>query len=704
MNGHELIAPLPGHRWIVGAVVLVGAVLRLAALGDYPLAINQDELSNIYDGWSLATTGSDRFGSTMPAIVRGFGEYDWRPSLQAWLCALPAAAGGFSVAGGRLPSALLGVASLVLLYLLVRELAGRATGLLALAFAALSPWHLLYSRMAHEGAALPPFLVVLALFLWQRSARAGFPPALTALLGLVVGSGANAYQSTRLIAVLLCAAAGLHVLLAGLRGGRRWPAVLGGIGALAAGALVGAAPQLLVAVHEPARFFARARERMLPHAGLADLARQAAHGLATNLAPRYLFLSFPSYNNLSMGRALPFEAGLFYPGLVLGWLAVPRRNRRFLAVLAFALLAAVLPAALTDTEPHALRASAASLLVPAFSALGAAAFCVLWLRLLGAMLHAGRSGRLLDETPARRLLAGAWQALALLFALVAGGAIVTSYASSERMRDAGHQHLMVETAARLGELAPAYDEVLFQPFGIQPYLYVAAFGGMTPTAFQAAERSFSWGGWDECNRLGKVRFTDTVEAHREWVAAGRPRWLFVTPHGRPQGSRTVAEVVVLGQRVVFSEPGVLPGLALTDAVPLSSLPPLAADCAFAEPKMDRSFNGEPLILDGVQYAHGVGMHAPCAVSWAVPPGSTTLHALVGVAEQARACARGEVVFEVRDQDGRLLYSSGVVTAADRARDLTVALRGVTTVTLAVLEGERGRDCDHADWASAVFVR
>jgi alpha-galactosidase len=120
--------------------------------------------------------------------------------------------------------------------------------------------------------------------------------------------------------------------------------------------------------------------------------------------------------------------------------------------------------------------------------------------------------------------------------------------------------------------------------------------------------------------------------------------------------------------------------------------------------MDRSFNGDPLVLDGIRYERGIGVHAPCALSWRVPAGATALRAVVGVAEQARGCGRGDVVFEVYDQAGRPLFSSGLLTSADGARSVDVPLHGVDAVTLAVLEGRRGRDCDHADWADAAFVR
>jgi len=701
------VADLPCHRGLVVAALVLGAVLRLFSLGDYPLAVGPEELSNLVDGWSLATTGADRFGAELPLVQRGPGEGEQRPALQAWLCAAPQAFTGFSVAAGRLPSALLGIVTLALLVLVVRELAGRTAALIALIFAALSPWHLLYSRMAHQDAVLPAFFVLLALVLWHAAAASGFAPVRVAVLGLAVGLAANAGQPAFLASTVVGAGALAHLFATGASRGR-WRPLAAATVVLAAAVLVGALPQVVASTRSPDGLLGLAPGGVLPHSGLLDLVWQTVRGLAVNLDPRHLFFSFGVVDNLSVGRALPIEAVLFYPGLLLGWLAVPRKAIPLLASAYLALFAALLPAALTDPAPNALRASAASVLVPAFSALGAAALGAGLTRLVAGMLIAGRaavpragSGH---ASPATRLLGGAYAVLVMLLALALGAAGVARYARSEELRDAGQQHLLVQTAARLGELAPAYETVVFEPFGAMTCLYLAAFGGMTPAELQAAGAGPATGAADDCRPLPKYHFSDVATGAREWERAGRPRTLVVTPHGRPAAARSVAEVEFRGKRVFLYEMTPVPVAPPDGVVPLSALPPARVDCPFAPAQMDRSFNGDPLVLDGIRYERGIGVHAPCALSWRVPAGATALRAVVGVAEQARGCGRGDVVFEVYDQAGRPLFSSGLLTSADGARSLDVPLRGVDAVTLAVLEGRRGRDCDHADWADAAFVR
>ena len=75
MNASEG-AERAGRRELVfvAILLLVGFWLRLDALDQYPLGVHQDELSNIYDGYSIPETGNDRLGDKYPLQVRGFGD------------------------------------------------------------------------------------------------------------------------------------------------------------------------------------------------------------------------------------------------------------------------------------------------------------------------------------------------------------------------------------------------------------------------------------------------------------------------------------------------------------------------------------------------------------------------------------------------------------------------------------------------------
>ena len=136
---------------------------------------------------------------------------------------------------------------------------------------------------------------------------------------------------------------------------------------------------------------------------------------------------------------------------------------------------------------------------------------------------------------------------------------------------------------------------------------------------------------------------------------------------------------------------------------LSALEPSRVDCSFAPPRMDASFDGSPIYVGALQYTRGVGMHAPCEVSWAVPDGAATFQAVVGLQPSARGCPDAAVRFELQDETERRIYRSPIVTLASPHLAIAVSVSGVKTLTLVATEGGNGRDCDHASWAEAAFV-
>lgn len=492
-RAREHFPTLPGHRVVLGGFLLIGVLLRLLFLGDYPLPMHQDELSNAYDGYCLAETGADRFGSRFPFIVRGFGNLDYRPALQAWLSAASVSVLGFSVAAGRLPSALLGVLALVLLWQYMHTLAGRAAALAAVALGALSPWHVLYSRIAHEGTSLPPFFVIAALLLWQRALLRRYSARSLAAVGFCLGLATSSYQATKLIALGLFVAVALDALWTTWRRTRSVRRLLVPLAVLAGAALLGALPQVWVMLTDPAHFFSRASDRVLWHRGEAGLVMPYLRNLVANLSPRYLFLSFGEYNFLSIARGLPVEVVFFYVGLAGSWFALKRTRRRSLVHLVVALVLCNLPAALTENEPHALRASGTSILLPALSALG---IVVVGCLLLWAV------SRLSGADAVRSGVGGAYLAVVLAAVVAFGGARVAAYVGSEEMRDIQQQHVLVRLGERLGALQSDYAGVVVEPFGIQAYLYVAAFAGISPADFQRMDKVILPETWDRCTALG----------------------------------------------------------------------------------------------------------------------------------------------------------------------------------------------------------
>ncbi|GAF94769.1 unnamed protein product, partial [marine sediment metagenome] len=120
------------QRWI-WAILLLAAGLRLIGLGAVPPALSADEASNAYDGYCLLETHRDRWGQPWPIVLRAFGDADYRPALMAYLTVPFQALLGSRhiVTAARLPAAILGVVTVLCLYLFAGRVFGRRTAVIA---------------------------------------------------------------------------------------------------------------------------------------------------------------------------------------------------------------------------------------------------------------------------------------------------------------------------------------------------------------------------------------------------------------------------------------------------------------------------------------------------------------------------------------------------------------------------------------------
>ncbi len=144
-------------------------------------------------------------------------------------------------------------------------------------------------------------------------------------------------------------------------------------------------------------------------------------------------------------------------------------------------------------------------------------------------------------------------------------------------------------------------------------------------------------------------------------------------------------------------------LATGPQVSLTELKPIAVTFGFAPPKVDRTWAGTLIVMAGVPYAHGLGTHAWCRMTYAVPPGATAFQAVIGFSDEVRECDAAGVTFQVRDHNDAVLFDSGFMDALATPHPVHVDLHGAAAITLVVTEGDNGRDCDHANWAAPAFL-
>lgn len=158
-------------------VLVIAAILRFWQLTFVPPALDWDEVSNAYNGYSILVTGRDEFGQSFPILFRAYDGYV--PPVLIYLNTLSTRIFGLNEFAARFPNALLGTLTVLGVYLLVAKIHSRSVpstinvhsgsenknrvALLAALFLAIAPWHIIYSRI-NVFATTPIFFVVFATY------------------------------------------------------------------------------------------------------------------------------------------------------------------------------------------------------------------------------------------------------------------------------------------------------------------------------------------------------------------------------------------------------------------------------------------------------------------------------------------------------------------------------------------------------------
>jgi 4-amino-4-deoxy-L-arabinose transferase-like glycosyltransferase len=188
---------------LIITILILAAILRLFMLDKFPSGFNADEASIGYNAWSLIETGKDEHGVSWPLVFRSFDDY--KPPLYFYLVLPFVKVLGLTVIAVRLPSALLGIGSVLLLFLLTKRLfpdkiKSRLPELSALMLT-ISPWHLQFSRGGWE-VNVATFFILLAIIFFLKSLE---KPKYLFLFGISTVLSLYTYHSARIIAPVLFA-------------------------------------------------------------------------------------------------------------------------------------------------------------------------------------------------------------------------------------------------------------------------------------------------------------------------------------------------------------------------------------------------------------------------------------------------------------------------------------------------------------------
>jgi hypothetical protein len=128
------------------------------------------------------------------------------------------------------------------------------------------------------------------------------------------------------------------------------------------------------------------------------------------------------------------------------------------------------------------------------------------------------------------------------------------------------------------------------------------------------------------------------------------------------------------------------------------------------PQANRSNRGEPIKINREQYEHGIGIHAPCALSYELEPEYKRFVGLAGVDEHLIGRSNGSnlamypsVVFKVFI-DGKQAAASPVMRILSPAWRFDVDIpQGARVINLVAMDAGDGTREDYADWANAGFI-
>ncbi len=346
------------------SILILAAILRFWQLNTVPPGLNWDEVSLGYNSYSIFETGKDEWGEFLPLSFRAYGDY--KLPGYVYLDVPFIAVFGLNEWSVRLPSALLGIGFVIMIFLILRNLSNTTTAIWGALLSTTLPWTIIVSRIALE-ATLTLFLTALSFYLFLLGLKKNYFLIFSALtFGLTIFS----YNSSRIATLMLVtilsvfywkelknynrqaifailifltffAIALPKALLQDSSARYRWTKILdeGAINHIEEQRRISTLPPLLTKLSaNKVTFFIT----------------EASKNYVSHFNPDFLFINGGSNYQFSVpGSGLIFP--ILAPFLLLGFWQIFKEKKKWqLFSLAWLLIAPV-PAAITRDSPHALR-------------------------------------------------------------------------------------------------------------------------------------------------------------------------------------------------------------------------------------------------------------------------------------------------------------------------------------------------------------
>lgn len=144
---------------ILYIILVFGFLSRLLVINILPNGLNVDEASSGYEAYSILNYGIDRNGNSLPVFLLSWGS--GQNALLTYLMIPFVALFGLSELTVRLPLALIGCGSLIVMYYLLKNIFNnKNVAIIGLAFFVICPWHIMKSRWGLESNIFPDMILL----------------------------------------------------------------------------------------------------------------------------------------------------------------------------------------------------------------------------------------------------------------------------------------------------------------------------------------------------------------------------------------------------------------------------------------------------------------------------------------------------------------------------------------------------------------
>lgn len=143
-------------------MLILASFLRFWQLSSVPPSLSWDEVAIGYNAYSILKTGNDEYGVHLPLLFRSFDDYKLPGMI--YTVAISEKIFGLNEFAVRLPSTLFGILTVLVGYLLLKEILNKKAALFGSLMLAINPWLVNFSRQCFESN-VSMFFVLLGVYL-----------------------------------------------------------------------------------------------------------------------------------------------------------------------------------------------------------------------------------------------------------------------------------------------------------------------------------------------------------------------------------------------------------------------------------------------------------------------------------------------------------------------------------------------------------